>query len=126
VYICTVKNHAIIFSRINLLLFISSFCLFFVAWYLTSISFTRNENKQPLVSATHNTQLAGSLAQISEKEENETDSEKEIDSDLPAILLPFIHSIINGKNNNAVYYLFYNISNNNCEPLFLLVRNIRI
>jgi hypothetical protein len=70
--------------------------------------------------------MAGSIAQISEKEESETDTEKELDSDLLAVLLPFIHSAITGTNPIGVFRHSLNFYYQTCEPIFLLVRNIRI
>jgi hypothetical protein len=70
--------------------------------------------------------MAGSLAQISEKEESETDNEKEIDADLLAILLPFTFSILAVGNDTCVNLSLLNNSLDSREPIFLKVRNLRI
>jgi hypothetical protein len=70
--------------------------------------------------------MAGSLAQISEKEESETDNEKEIDADLLAILLPFTLSLLAVGNDTCVNLSLLNNSLDSREPIFLKVRNLRI
>ena len=120
------KKRSSILCKINLALFLSSFFLFIVTWFQTSDSLKITDHDRTVLTKDHKTAMAGSLAQISEKVETETDSELEKDAETLATLLPFIKSLYVEFESGPSFGINFNFQKISGESIFLLIRNFRI
>ncbi len=105
-------------------MFIGSLLLFALSWLFTSSSIVKSDKQHTTVSSSHNTGMAGSLAQISEKTEYETDHENELAG--IAVCLPFILSF--GRDNGLTMQglCFPGSKQLTSQSIFKAIRNFRI